>query len=539
MLFVNGFSSVCKFTDNPANCQRNYAKRGKEPCQHLVVSVFLYTFAAIIDRKRMELITKLYRQWSGVEPAAVEKLPGAGSNRVYYRIADAEGHTVIGCMGTSKEENDAFVTLARHFRTKGLPVPEVLAVSDDELCYLQQDLGSTSLFDALCKGREAGGKYDERERELLRQAMRLLPRMQFEGAEGLDFSVCYPQPEFDEINVMFDLNYFKYCFLKPSGIDFHELRLEHDFRQMAKDLTKELGSTFLYRDFQARNIMLCGNSLFCIDFQGGRRGPVYYDLASFLWQASARYPDDLRKDLLDVYYNEAQKFTILPSREEFNQRLSLFVLFRLMQVLGAYGYRGYFERKPHFIQSIPPAIESLKQQLEGMGDGYPHLMDVLRRLTSHLSPNIPHVNPLTSHPLPLTPKLVVRIFSFSYKKGIPQDESGNGGGYVFDCRGTHNPGRYEAYKHLTGLDDAVKKFLEDDGEILRFLDHVYQLADAHVQRYVERGFTSLLFCFGCTGGQHRSVYSAQHLAEHIHSKFPQVEVRLCHREQGISSILGE
>ena len=484
----------------------------------------------------MEMITELYRQWYGIVPAAVEKLPGAGSNRVYYRLSDAEKHTVIGCVGTSREENHAFITLARHFKAKGLPVPEMLAVSDDELCYLQQDLGDTSLFDALRKGREVGGRYNEEECQLLRQVMRLLPRVQFEGAEGLDFSVCYPQPEFDDTNVMFDLNYFKYCFLKPSGLDFHELRLEYDFRQLAKDLIREKCNTFLYRDFQARNIMISENSLYCIDFQGGRRGTVYYDLASFLWQASARYPDNLRSELIDVYYVEAQKYTNLISKEEFNQRLHLFVLFRLMQVLGAYGYRGYFERKPHFIQSIPPAIESLKEQLARMVGAYPYMREVLQRLvalpqfSAGLSGGTPEHN---------NGKLVVRIFSFSYKKGIPQDESGNGGGYVFDCRGTHNPGRYEAYKHLTGLDDAVKKFLEDDGEILRFLDHVYQLADAHVQRYMERGFTSLMFSFGCTGGQHRSVYSAQHLAEHIHRKFPQVELRLCHREQGISSVLGE
>ena len=487
----------------------------------------------------METIIELYKQWSGVAPAAVEKLPGAGSNRVYYRLGNAQRETVIGCVGTSKEENHAFITLARHFKAKGLPVPEVFAVSDDELCYLQQDLGGTLLFDALRKGREVGGNYNEEERQLLRQVMRLLPRVQFEGAEGLDFSICYPQPEFDETNVMFDLNYFKYCFLKPTGLDFHELRLEYDFRQLAKDLTKEQGTTFLYRDFQARNIMLSPpeGSLFLIDFQGGRRGPVYYDLVSFLWQASARYPDELRNELIDVYYAEAQKYTDLPPREDFNRQLRLFVLFRLMQVLGAYGYRGYFERKPHFIQSIPPAIKSLKEQLAGMGENYPCLMDVLRRMVE--GKYVATDKSLTSHPSPLTSRLVVRIFSFSYKKGIPQDESGNGGGYVFDCRGTHNPGRYEEYKHLTGMDDAVKKFLEDDGEILRFLDHIYQLADAHVQRYVERGFTSLMFSFGCTGGQHRSVYSAQHLAEHIHQRFPEVVVRLCHREQGISSVLGE
>ena len=512
----------------------------------------------------MEIITELYKNWSGSVPATIDKLAGAGSNRVYYRLGNDEGQTVIGCIGTSNEENHAFITLARHFKAKGLPVPEVLAVSDDELCYLQQDLGSVSLFAALRKGREAGGCYDEEERELLRRVMRLLPHVQVEGAQDLDFSVCYPQPQFDETNVMFDLNYFKYCFLKPSGIDFHELRLEHDFQQLAKDLTKEQGTTFLYRDFQARNIMIVRSPMdvspstqdggtanfqssiihfqcYCIDFQGGRRGPVYYDLASFLWQASARYPDELRNELLDVYLDEAQKFMELPSREEFNHRLRLFVLFRLMQVLGAYGYRGYFERKPHFIQSIPPAIENLRQLLvqdaDVLRESYPTLTDVLHRLVSHHNSLYSHPSPLTSHPSPLSSKLIVRIYSFSYKKGIPQDESGNGGGYVFDCRGTHNPGRYEAYKHLTGLDDAVKKFLEDDGEILRFLDHVYQLADAHVQRYVERGFTSLMFSFGCTGGQHRSVYSAQHLAEHIHQRFPQVEVRLCHREQGINNVL--
>ena len=474
----------------------------------------------------------------------MEKLPGAGSNRMYYRLTDGEGKSVIGCIGTSREENHAFVFLARHFMTKQLPVPQVLAVSNDEMCYLQSDLGATSLFDALKRGREAGGKYDEQEQELLRQTIRLLPRMQFEGAQGLDFSVCYPQPAFDETGVMFDLNYFKYCYLKATGVDFHELRLEEDFRRMVKDLTVEQGNTFLYRDFQARNVMLvpsesssskqgkAGMESFFIDFQGGRRGPIYYDLASFLWQASARYPQELRRLLLDVYYTEAQHYTTMPPRSEFDSRLRLFVLFRLMQVLGAYGYRGYFERKQHFIDSIPPALESLSQLLDaGAASTYPYLESVLRKLK--VESRKLKVG-LSKNPQPST--LVVRIYSFSYKKGIPQDESGNGGGYVFDCRAPHNPGRYEQYKQMTGLDAPVIKFLEDDGEILTFLDSVYKLADAHVARYLERGFTSLMFCFGCTGGQHRSVYSAQHLAEHIHRKFPTVEVRLCHREQGIEKV---
>ena len=472
----------------------------------------------------------LYREWSGSQPASVEQLPGAGSNRVYYRMTGIDGTVVIGCIGTSTDENHAFITLARHFAAKGLPVPRVVAVSNDEKCYLQDDLGTMSLFDAARKGRESGGRYSTDEEALLHKTITLLPQLQFVGGQGLDYSVCYPQPSFDNTNVMFDLNYFKYCYLKATGIDFHELRLEEDFRRLAADLTSEPSDTFMYRDFQARNVMLRnGQSPFFIDFQGGRRGPFYYDLASFLWQASARYGEPLRQRLTDAYYAEAQHYAPMPPRDYFDQRLQLFVLFRLLQVLGAYGFRGYFERKQHFIDSIPPALDSLHRLVANGHFPYPALVDVISRLTS----------PRQQPPAALTPgRLVVRIYSFSYKKGIPHDDSGNGGGYVFDCRGTNNPGRYEQYKQLTGLDDPVKKFLEDDGEILTFLNNIYPLADAHVSRYIERGFTSLMFSFGCTGGQHRSVYAAQHLAEHLHERFPQIEVRLCHREQGISRVFG-
>lgn len=494
----------------------------------------------------MDGLKMLYRTWCGEEPNHVERLAGAGSNREYYRLSAPVGSampaTVIGCVGTSREENHAFITLARHFAEKILPVPEILAVSNDELRYLQTDLGSVSLFDALQKGRAEG--YSDDDARLLEETIRLLPRLQIVGAEGLDWSVCYPQPSFDEQNVMFDLNYFKYCFLKPSGLDFHELKLEADFRRMAADLTASEATGFMYRDFQARNVMLypstnakespslhLHSSLtslstpYFIDFQGGRRGPLEYDLASFLWQASAHYPDTLRQHLIDVYFDELQKYAKTPVREEFDRRLRLFVLFRTLQVLGAYGYRGYFERKKHFIDSIPPAIDNLRHHLS---TDYPYLHDVLQQLVALPKFQKPVSNDSNDE------KLVVRVFSFSYKKGIPEDESGNGGGYVFDCRSTHNPGRYEPYKKLTGLDEPVIRFLEDDGEITTFLDSVYKLADAHVERYLERGFTSLMFSFGCTGGQHRSVYSAQHLAEHLHRKYG-IEVRLCHREQGIST----
>ena len=354
----------------------------------------------------MKRLQTLYRQWSGEEPQHIEQLPGAGSNRKYYRLTGSQ--TVIGCIGTSREENHAFISLARHFATKDLPVPQLLAVSDDEMCYLQQDLGSTSLFDALRRGREAGGCYNDEECQLLSQTIRLLPRFQFEGAEGLDFSVCYPQPTFDTTNVMFDLNYFKYCFLKATGIDFNEYRLEADFQQLARDLTADASNTFLYRDFQARNVMMTlpAKSLAFIDFQGGRRGPIYYDLASFLWQASARYPQTLRQRLIDEYYAEASHYAQLLPRQDFDRRLRLFVLFRLLQVLGAYGFRGYFERKPHFLQSIPPAIDNLRQELQNNDLPYPCLSDVLQRLVSSFTPATQGDK---------SDQLIVTIYSFSYK----------------------------------------------------------------------------------------------------------------------------
>lgn len=510
----------------------------------------------------MEQLTQLYTAWRGEAPARVERLAGAGSNRQYYRMADAAGQTVVGVVGTSREENHAFVYLDRHFVRRKLPVPRVLAVSADEMCYLQTDLGERSLFDAIRGGREAGGRYNVAERELLLRTIRELPNIQIRGARGLDWSQCYPQPEMDEDSVLFDLNYFKYCFLKPTELDFHELKLEAGFRRLAKDLTSEPAESFLYRDFQARNVMLDAEGQpFFIDFQGGRRGPVYYDLASFLWQASAKYPFKLRRELVAAYYESLKQYTEVPSVRHFAERLSLFVLFRTLQVLGAYGFRGYFEHKQHFIDSIPPAIDNLRDLLRLRDDvlPYPYLRDLLRRLTElpQFAPVPPPVHSRTdgyrttdrdiypAHPQdgPATfskydgkGPLRVTVYSFSYRRGIPDDPSGNGGGYVFDCRSTHNPGRYEPYKQLTGLDEPVIRFLEDDGEILEFLDHVYALADKHVARYLQRGFTHLMFCFGCTGGQHRSVYSAQHLAEHVRKRFG-VEVHVVHREQGIEQRL--
>ena len=510
----------------------------------------------------MQKLTKLYVDYKGEEPVNIEKLPGAGSNRQYYRFVDKNGGTIIGVIGTSRDENHAFVYMDNHFSMRKLPVPKVLAVSDDELRYLQTDLGHSSLFDAIKGGREADGRYNQKEQQLLIKTIRELPKIQIEGAREMDWTICYPQPEFDKDGVLFDLNYFKYCFLKATGLDFHELKLEANFRMFAKDLTSENCDSFLYRDFQARNIMLDENdNPYFIDFQGGRRGPYYYDVASFLWQASAKYSFKLRRKLVYEYYNSLKNYIEVPSERHFVERLSLFVLFRTLQVLGAYGFRGYFERKKHFLNSIPPAMDNLRELLKLNPDifPYPYMMDMLKKLTE--MPQFSHVEepahnradgykitdsnvyvahsqdgPATYSSYDDKGPLVVRVNSFSFRKGIPEDPTGNGGGYVFDCRSTHNPGCYEPYKKLTGLDEPVIRFLEDDGEILTFLEDVYKLADHHVMRYIQRGFTNLMFSFGCTGGQHRSVYSAQHLAEHIHEKFG-IEVHVNHREQNIQQIL--
>lgn len=466
----------------------------------------------------IEELKKLYRSYVGCEPQSVEEMPSSGSNRRYFRLLG--NPTLIGVSGESLEENRAFLYMAEHFKQKGLPVPAIYARSENGMFYLQEDLGDTLLFNAIEKGRQTS-LFSEEEKELLRKTMRLLPAIQFAGADGMDFSYCYPQAEFNSRSILWDLNYFKYCFLKATGLDFQEDRLEDDFQKMSDVLLRSSSATFLYRDFQSRNVMVKDGEPWLIDFQGGRKGPIYYDVASFLWQAKANYPDELRQELLHEYIQALRKYKPV-DEAYFHAQLRHFVLFRTMQVLGAYGFRGYFEKKPHFIQSVPYAIENLRQLLKEPYPEYPYLTEVLKSLTELKQ----FADGLQKR------KLTVKVMSFAYKKGIPEDTTGNGGGYVFDCRAVNNPGKYERYKPFTGLDEPVIKFLEDDGEITTFLEHVYGLVDASVKRYIERGFTNLSVCFGCTGGQHRSVYSAQHLAEHLNEKFG-VQVNLVHREQNI------
>ena len=487
----------------------------------------------------MERISKLYKKLTGKEPQSIVPLAGAGSNRQYFRLVGEEEElsnvncqlsSLIAVIGTNQEENEAFIDLAKRFKEGGLPVPAVLAVSDDRMVYLQEDCGDTSLYAFMAQHRQADGTLDAEAMGALKVTIRELPRFQFfpivSHTADKFFDHCFPQREMDRTSIMFDLNYFKYCFLKLKSVEFNEYKLQQDFERMTDDLLDDQQDTFLYRDFQSRNVMLKDGKPYFIDFQGGRRGPIYYDVASFLWQSSAKFSDETRNLLIDEYLNavECQMDNV-----KFKCRLHLFVLFRILQVLGAYGYRGLWEKKAYFANSIPLAIRNLQQELVlGTCDAYPYLKEVAQ---SRIDLNAEEEKCRAGED-----HLVVDVFSFSFKKGIPEDQSGNGGGYVFDCRSTNNPGRYAEYKTLTGLDQPVINFLEQDGEILTFLESVYQLVDFHVARFQQRGFTHLQVSFGCTGGQHRSVYSAQHVAEHIHEKFG-VEVRICHREQGITQLL--
>lgn len=469
-----------------------------------------------------ETLLQLFLRVIGEQPTSVVALPIAGSNRKYLRMCTKK-QSFIGVVGTVLEENKAFITIANQFVSKGLPVPRVVGVSDDEMCYLVEDLGDVSLFDSIKKGRETG-EFSAQEIELLKKTIAYLPSLQIEGANGFDFSICFPQAAFNYRTVMWDLNYFKYCFLKPAGIECNEEWLENDFEHLASFLLQDKSNTFMYRDFQSRNVMIRNGNPYFIDFQGGRKGPIQYDVASFVYQAKANFSAEVRETLIASYLEALSKY--MPVDEvAFRKQLAFFVLFRNLQVLGAYGFRGLVEKKKHFVESIPFAIQNLNEILKNnyFDTHFPYLVSVLQQLIVCYT----HQNKPTS-----PSNLVVKVSSFSYKKGIPEDTTGNGGGYVFDCRAIHNPGKYEQYKQLTGLDKPVIDFLEQDGEILAFLEHIYALADSSVSRYVERGFSSIMFSFGCTGGQHRSVYAAQHVAEYIATRYS-VKVELVHREQGI------
>lgn len=470
----------------------------------------------------VDKLKELFYKVVQLQPESVVKLTGDGSNRSYYRMKSA-GFLFIGAVGTSLEENRAFFAISRRMLECGVDAPEVLAVSDDEMCYLMQDLGDMTLFACMKEARE-NGCFTNDDIEKLCDVMRLLPDIQYRVADGFDFSVCYPTEGFDKRTVMWDLNYFKYCFLKGVGIEFDENALENEFERLATALLEEDCDTFLYRDFQSRNVMWHEGKPWFIDFQGGRKGPVYYDVASFVWQARAKYTPQAVQKMLEAYMGSLEKYRKI-DRDSFMAKLRCFRLFRLLQNLGAYGYRGLFERKKKFVESIPAAVSQILSVLDEMSGEYPYMQKIISEVSV-----LPRFVSRDSR------GLEVDVYSFSYRRGIPEDYSGNGGGFVFDCRAIHNPGRYEPYKQLSGLDEPVIKFLEDNSNIKEFLDSVYSLVDNMVSNYLERGFSHIQLCFGCTGGQHRSVYSAEHTARHIAEKFG-VRVNVNHLMQNVSYII--
>ena len=464
------------------------------------------------------VLEELYASLTGSAPESVTALTPAGSSRRYFRLSGTE--SVVGVIGTNRAENEAFIYLAGHFESLDLPAPRVLAVSRDRMAYLQTDLGDTSLWQL----RDDEG--------LLDRTMAVLPWLQTSGLDRLDWARCYPVSRFDARSVMWDLNYFKYSYLNLTGLSYSEPHLEEAMRHLAERteaLLTPRDSGLMLRDFQSRNVMIKEGDPYVIDFQGARRGPLAYDVASFAWQAKAGFSPETRRRLVAQYVDSLSG--LRETAPDFDRQVAEMALLRTLQVLGAYGFRGLVEKKGHFIQSIPFALANLRELLQA------DLLDSpkLRYLGSLLR-DVAAKPPIEIIPAP-SEGLTVRVSSFSYKKGLPVDPSGNGGGFVFDCRAMDNPGRYEEYRPLTGLDAPVIEFLEERGEIQVFLDECYALVDTAIGNYLKRGFTSLTVSFGCTGGRHRSVYSAQHMAEHIKAMFPEVNVILQHRERGISQVL--
>lgn len=466
-----------------------------------------------------ENLEKLFASHFRCSPLSITPLPQGGSDRRYFRLT-ADTQSAIGAYNPDVEENRTFIYLTQHFSGKNLPVPQLYGVSEDERFYLLSDLGNLSLF-----GYVLEIDWDKNPQlEVLKRTLSLLLRFQVEGAVGLNFIKCYPKSEFDLQSVMWDFSYFKYSFLKPSGVRFNEARLDDDFLTLANLLLSQPSSYFHYRDFQSRNVMLVENKPYFIDYQGGRRGPMLYDLASFLYQAKANFPESIRTEMLSFYLDEAEKYIEI-DRQQAQRVFPAFALFRVLQTLGAYGFRGFFERRSHFLQSIPMAaanLTNLVSRVTECGLAIPTLKPILESIAEKYGQPNEQSQPFHG--------LTVEVNSFSYRKGYPLEHPEHGGGFVFDCRALPNPGRLAEYKMQTGSDKPVIDYLEQHKEIDTFFDEVYILVANSIKVYQDRGFKHLSVSFGCTGGQHRSVYMANRLAKEL-KHIANLAINLNHREQ--------
>ncbi len=457
----------------------------------------------------------LYKKTFGREPDSFEPLKADGSARRLFRLKDC-GRSVIGAYGPDKLENRAFLEFSRHFRAEKLPVPEIYAADQPQGVYLEEDLGSTTLFEYLGAERK-GAEIPPQVMAAYKKVLEYLPRFQAQVGRGLDLKYCYPRAGFDRQSIMWDLNYFKYYFLKLAKIPFNEQKLEDDFVCFTEFLLEAPADKFLYRDFQSRNIMLRGGEPWFIDYQGGRRGAPHYDLASLLYDAKADLPPETRSELRKVYLEAAGL-----DQDTFMRHYHAFVYIRIMQAMGAYGLRGFYEGKTHFLNSVPYAVKNIEWLLRNaeLEVKLPELMQCFKRIAASS-----YLRQFGRTKLGLT----VRITSFSFKNGLPLDEKGHGGGFVFDCRALPNPGRYEQYAQLTGRDKPVTDFLQKEPEVAKFLENVFAITDMSVENYLSRNFTSLMVNFGCTGGRHRSVYCAEALAARVKQKYG-ARVELAHRE---------
>ncbi len=464
-------------------------------------------------QKIESLLSNLFEQWAGVPPTLVLPLAPSASPRIYYRLSNGD-KVAVGAYNADHKENIAFLSFSKHFKNQGLRVPEIYLENLEEHVYLQEDLGATTLYSYLL---QKGDLFPDYLIQIYKKVVEQLAHLQIEGGKDLDYSVCYPRASFDKQSMFWDFNTFKYYFLKLAKIPFDEQALEDDMHRFADYLLQTNCENFMFRDFQTRNIMIKSGDPYFIDYQGGRKGALQYDLASLLYQSKANIPQDIREELVDHYLDEAEKLISI-DRVKFREFFYAYVLMRNIQTFGTYGFRGLYERKEYFIKSIPFAIRNVKWVLENAKPPIeiPELEKALNAV----------VNTKAFEPFDKikgsSSLLTVAVKSFSYKKergGIPVDTTGHGEGFVFDCRFIHNPGRYEPYKKLTGRDEPVINFLQHHSNIKEFLNEVYRIVDKAVENYIERSFTNLNINFGCTGGQHRSVYAADCLAKHLTDKY--------------------
>ena len=464
-------------------------------------------------------IARLFETFKKAAPDRIEMLPQSGSDRVYFRIYAAD-QTYIATFNLNVRENNTFISFTEHFIKAGLPMPRIYCVNEDETIYIQQDLGTESLLDKLEQHGTADYSYS-----LFQQSLRELAKVQILGDRDLNYDLCLTAKEFGKQAIMSDLLYFKYYFIDTLKVPYDKQAILDDFENLSSYLTNVDHKYFMFRDFQSRNVIVNDDKVHFIDYQGGMKGALHYDVASLLWQAKANLSKDWKESLLEYYVTQVEALlSIRIDRQVFISQFNGYVLIRLLQVLGAYGFRGLFERKAHFLSSIPLALNNLGFFIQH------HVIDIqtpeLTRMLKLIGTNEIIDRFQITRADENTP-LVVDIKSFSYRKGYPADESSNGGGFVFDCRGILNPGRFEEYKCLTGRDKEVKDFLEQKTKMPDFLNSIYDVVDISVEDYIKRGFQNLSVSFGCTGGQHRSVYAADALARHLKNKFG-VTVRLNH-----------